>query len=79
MFFLSFDMDHLAKIHRRRWKERFKINKVAKFPSEMFKTNAEDMQPQRRKILYTLVKFRDFAELYLRSLVTCHFQTWQVY
>ena len=87
-------MKQLAKIHRRRWKERLKIIKVAKFESEMLKTN-KDMYPQRRENLHTLiysgwwhfvpvtiqtsVKFRDFAKLYLRSLLTYHFQTWQVY
>ena len=47
-------MDKLAKIHRDCWKEHLKINKVAKFESDMLKTN-KDMHPQSRKILQTFV------------------------
>ena len=43
-------MEQLAKIHRHRWKERLKNNKVGKFESDRLKTN-EDMHPQSRKIL----------------------------
>ena len=72
--FSTFDMDQLAKIHQHRWKECLKINKAAKFESDMLKTN-EELHPQSREILQTgkfvsptiqtSVKFRDFAKLYL--------------
>ena len=64
--FSTFDKDQLANIHRHYWKEHLKISKPAKFESDMSPT------------IQTSVKFCDFAELYLRSLLTNHFQTWQV-
>ena len=68
------------------------MSKVAKFESVRVK-NKKDMAPQSRLILdvctaggkfapsaiQTSVKFRDFAELYLRSFRTYHYQTRQVY
>jgi len=48
--FSTFHRDQLAKIHRHRWKECLKINKVSKFESDRMKTN-KDMAPQSRKIL----------------------------
>ena len=38
-FFSTFDMDKLGKIRRHHWKERLKINKIAKFESDLLKTN----------------------------------------
>jgi len=37
--FSTFDWDQLAKIRQHSWKERLKIRKVAKYESNMFKTN----------------------------------------
>ena len=81
-------MDQLAKFHWHFWKEGLKINKVAKFKSDRMKTN-KDMALQSRDILQTFVfvpptiqksvKSRDFAELYLRSFLTYHSETRQVY
>ena len=51
-------MDKLGKIHGHHWKERLKINKIAKFESASL----------RGPTVQTFVNFRDFAELiYLRS------------
>ena len=76
--------DQLAKIRQRGGKERLKISKVAKFESDLLKTN-EDIASQNhvilRDVLYgggqvrapniqTSVKFRDFVDQYLRSLWT---------
>ena len=36
------------------WKERFKISKIAKFESDLLKTN-EDIASQSREILQTFV------------------------
>ena len=61
-----------------RWKCRLKVSKLALFESDLLNTN-EDIAPQSRRILQTSVNFRNFADLYLRSLKTYHFQTWQAY
>ena len=37
-------MDKLGKIRRHHWKERLKTNKIAKFESDLLKTN-EDIAP----------------------------------
>ena len=50
LFFSTFDMD---KYH---WKERFKISKIAKFESDLLKTN-EDIASQSREILQTFVRW----------------------
>ena len=42
-------MDAFGKISRHHWKERYKINKIAKFESDLLKTN-EDTAPQGREI-----------------------------
>ena len=82
--FSTFDMDKLGKIRRHHWKERIKISKIAKFQSDLLKTN-EVIAPQSREILYlfptikTSVNFLYFAELYLCSLQTYHLQIWQHY
>ena len=70
------------KIHRHRWKEPLKINKVTKFENDMLKTN-EDMHLQVvYRCLYRggggggqvcapsiqCVKFCDFAELYTSNI-----------
>ena len=51
-FFSTFDMDPFGKICRHHWKERLKINKIAKFENDLFKIN-EDTAFQRREILQT--------------------------
>ena len=38
-------MDKFGKIRRHHWKERYKINKIAKFESDLLKTY-EDIAPQ---------------------------------
>ena len=43
-------MDKLGKTRRHHWKQRLKINKIAKFESDLSKTN-EDIAPQKREIL----------------------------
>ena len=52
--FLTIAWDQLAKIRQHSWKERLKISIVAKFESDFVKTN-QDMAPQSRRILQTLV------------------------
>ena len=47
-------MDKLTKIRPHHWKERLKISKSAKFESDLLKIN-EDINPQSREILQTLV------------------------
>ena len=67
------------------WKEHLKMSKIAKFESDLLKTN-EVIAPQSRKILQTFVwwgaqtcpppsvNFHNFMELYPHSLNTYHFQ-----
>ena len=45
-------MDKLGETRRHHWKERLKISNIAKFESDLFKTN-EDIAPESRKILRT--------------------------
>ena len=87
-------MDKLRNIRRYHWNERLKFTKIAKFKSNLLKTN-EDIAPQRCQILQTFVwwgvgthlpptiqafeNYHNFAQLYLRSLQTYHFQPWQLY
>ena len=52
--FLTIAWDQVAKIRQHSWKERLKISIVAKFESDFVKTN-QDMAPQSRRILQTLV------------------------
>ena len=52
--FSTFGMDKLRKIRRHHWKERLKISKIAKFQSDLLKTN-EDIAPQSREILQRFV------------------------
>ena len=47
-------MDKLRNIRRHHWKERLKTGKIAKFESNLLKTN-EDIAPQRCEILQTFV------------------------
>ena len=47
-------MGNLWKNRPHHWKERLKISKIAKFESDLFKTN-EDIAPQSREILQTFV------------------------
>ena len=47
-------MDKLRNIRRHHWKERLKITKIAKFESDLLKTN-QDIAPQGREILQTFV------------------------
>ena len=39
--FSTFDMDKLGKIRWHHWKQRFKINKIAWFESDLLKTNED--------------------------------------
>ena len=45
-------MDKLRNIRRHHWKERLKISKIAKFGSNLLKTN-EDIAPQKCEISQT--------------------------
>ena len=54
MFFTTFDMDKVEKICRHRRKEHLKISKIAKFESDLLKTN-EDIALQIREIWETFV------------------------
>ena len=47
-------MDKLRNIRRHHFKERLKIGEIAKFESNLLKTN-EDIAPQRCEILQTFV------------------------
>ena len=82
-------MGQLAKIHP--WKERLKIDKFAgrrwkptrvcihkvlRFYRRLFGGRHKLAPPP---YIQTFVKFCNIAELYLRSLLTYHFQTWHVY
>ena len=53
-FFSTFDEGKLGEIRRHQWKERLKISKIAKFESELLKTN-KDIASQSREILQTFV------------------------
>ena len=46
-------MDKFGKIRRRHWKKRLKISKIAKFQSDLLKSN-EDTAPQSRDIFEAL-------------------------
>ena len=69
-------MDTLQKIHQHHWKELLEIGKIAKFESDLLKTN-KDIAPQSREILQTFVWWNKlalhhtnickFSELYIRS------------
>ena len=88
----TFFLSKIGKICLLRWKERLSINKIAKFEIDLLKTN-KDIAPQSRNIFEkfvwwgyklsphhtTAVNFRNFAYVYLCSLKTFHFQTWQVH
>ena len=54
MGFSTFEMDQSRKIHQHHWIERLKIHKIAKFQSDLLKTN-ENTAPQSCKILQTFV------------------------
>ena len=69
-------MDKLGKIRQLRWKECLSVSKIAKFESDLLKTN-EDRAPQSRLILQTFewwappfkhLNFRIFSELYVHWL-----------
>ena len=79
--FSTFNLDQLGK-------ERLKISKIAKFESDLLKTN-QDIAPQFAKFyrrlfgggvqtchaptIQTAVNFHNFAEVYIRSLKTYPF------
>ena len=42
-FFSTFDMYKLGKIRRHRWKERLTISIIAKFESDLLKTNEDTL------------------------------------
>ena len=72
------------------WKEHLKMSKIAKFESDLLKTN-EVIAPQSRESLQMFVwlraqtysppsaNFLNFMELYPHSLKTYHFQIRQFY
>ena len=83
-------MDKFGKICQHHWKERLKINKIAKFESDLLK-NSGEIAPLIHEISQTFVwgrggaqnlppniqsteNFRNFAELFLGSLKMYHFQ-----
>lgn len=70
-FFSTFDMDKLKEIRWHHWKKGLKVNDIAKFESDLSKTN----EGIRRGGAQT----GKFAELYLRSLTPYHFQIWLFY
>ena len=49
-------MDKLRKIRRHLWKELLKINKSAKFESDLLKTN-EEIAPETREIVKNLADY----------------------
>ena len=49
-FFSTFDVDKLGKIRRYHWKQSLKISEIAKFESDLLKTN-DEIAPQKREIL----------------------------
>ena len=49
-------MDKFGKIRRHHWKERLKISIIAKFESDLLKTN-EATAPQSREILQTFISY----------------------
>ena len=86
-FFSTFDMDKLGTNRRHHWKKLLKISKIAKFESDLLKIN-EDIAPQFAKFYRRLygggqvsstLHHTNFADLYLRSPKTYHFQIWQCY
>ena len=83
-------MDKFGKICQHHWKECLKIDKIAKFESDLLK-NSEEIAPYFHEISQTFVwggggaqnlppniqtmeNFRNFAELFLGSLKMYHFQ-----
>ena len=54
-------MDKLRKIRRHLWKEHPKINKIAKFESDLVKTN-EEIAPETREIVK---KKLDFCKVWM--------------
>ena len=53
-FFSTFDVDKLGKIRRYHWKQSIKISEIAKFESDLLKTN-DEIAPQKREILNTFL------------------------
>ena len=53
-FFFNFDMCKFRKIRQYHWKECSKINKIAQFESDLWKTN-EDTASQSGEIFQTFV------------------------
>ena len=52
VFFSTFDVDKLGKIRRYHWKKSLKISKIAKFESDLLKTN-DEIATHKREILNT--------------------------
>ena len=53
-FFSTFDVDKLGKIRRYHWKQSLKICEIAKFESDLLRTN-DEIAPQKREILNTFL------------------------
>ena len=67
VFFLTFDAEPLAKIHRHQWKEHVEISKFAKFESYMWETG-KDMNPQSRENLQTFISWGAHINLQIHLL-----------
>ena len=66
-------MDQLAKMHRRRWKEHHKIDKVAKFESDIYSWFSRDVtkilksKPAGLQNFYLLLR-KDYLKIYLFTI-----------
>ena len=69
-FFSTFDGDKLGKIRRYYWKESLKISEIAKFESDLLKTN-DEIATQKREILFRIQhpkRYQSFAQLHSRNI-----------
>ena len=64
-------MDKLRKIRRHLWKEHPKINKIAKFESDLVKTN-EEIAPETREIVTKNWIFVKFGLLYVSGKLSTY-------
>ena len=66
-FFSTFDVDKLGKIRRYHWKKSLKISEIAKFESDLLKTNDEIATQKREfyfgfKILNAIKALRNYIQ-----------------
>ena len=69
-FFSTFDVDKLGKIRRYHWKKSLKISEIAKFESDLLKTN-DEIATQKREILFGIQnpkRYQSFAQLHSRNI-----------